>query len=259
VDVLKRAASQDVESVAALLADHSVFSCFSEEFMAPPFIDRHLKWIPRNDVLYEVGGAAEECYLICSGRVGLLSEGPWGRPCLLTVKSRGAVVGDLSLFDHAPRTSTARALEPSLILVIPYQVMHKNLLDHPEATWRVLGAYAARIRAYDDRLAEALNLDLMNRLARRLLEISHGQAEFALDITQEEIASHVGASRERTNKALAALQRCGILTIDNHHLYRICDPDKLARLALQRSDDRSNTERLSNDPSPVRSDLIKRS
>ena len=256
MDVLKCAEGDGVGTVLALVASHPVFSCFSGELMTPTFIGSHLKHYPKHGILYRHNTQAEDCFLICSGRIGLLTEGPWGSPCMLGIKSRGAVVGDLSLFDHSVRTSTAKALEPSLVLVIPYDLLRKSLVENPELSWSVLGAYAARIRANDERLVEALNLDLINRLARRLLDISQGQEQFVLDITQEEIASLVGASRERTNKALITLQRCGAIAIDNHRIYRVLDPDKLVLLALKRRDDRTDAKRLTNHSGPVGSNII---
>ncbi|MCL5053485.1 Crp/Fnr family transcriptional regulator [Ferrimicrobium acidiphilum] len=259
MDVLVWAQAGDEENVLSLVRQHPVFSHFSEQFWTPHFIRHNLMLYRRGELLYEIDKVADACYLICSGRVGLLAGGTWGRPTMFAIKSRGNVVGDLSLFDNAPRTSTARALEPSLALTLPYDVVRANLTDNPAIACRILSAYATRIRASDQRLIEALNLDLINRLARLLLEIAQGLTEFELDVTQEEIASLVGASRERTNKALATLQRSGALTIHRHRVYRILDAEKLADLALQWSDDRAPTERLSDQSGPVGPDLVQSS
>jgi CRP-like cAMP-binding protein len=259
VDVLAWGQAGDEERVLSLVRQHPVFSHFSEELWTPHFIRHHLMFYRRGELLYEIDTPAEACYLICSGRVGLLAGGTWGRPTMFAIKSHGNVVGDLSLFDGAPRTSSAQALEPSVALTLPYDVMRANLAANPAIACRILSAYATRIRANDRRLVEALNLDLMNRLARLLFEIAQGAAEFELDVTQEEIASLVGASRERTNKALATLQRSGAITIHQHRVYRIIDPEKLAVLALQWSDDRAHSERLSDQARPIGPDLVQSS
>ncbi len=259
MDVLVWAQAGDEESVLSLVRQHPVFSHFSEQLWTPQFIRDNLNLYRRGELLYEIDKAADTCYLICSGRVGLLAGATWGRSTMFAIKSRGNVVGDLSLFDSAPRTSTARALEPSLALTLPYDIIRASIADNPAIASRILSAYATRIRANDQRLIEALNLDLVNKLARLLLEIAQGSTEFELDITQEEIASLVGASRERTNKALANLQRSGALEIHRHRIYRILDAEKLADLALQWSDDRTATERLSDQPGPIGPNLVQSS
>ncbi|MGC9154559.1 MAG: Crp/Fnr family transcriptional regulator [Ferrimicrobium sp.] len=257
--MLKWAGADDTAMAVSLLREHPVFSHFPGALCAPQFLDAHLLRRHRGETLYEIGTPGDECYLICSGRVGLLAAGPWGRPSLFAIKARGAVVGDLSLFDDAPRTSTAQVLETSAILTIPYPLLRESIASDPSLAQRVLSAYAARIRDNDDRLVEALNLDLINRLARRILEFAQGETEFVLNLTQEEIASLVGASRERTNKALGVLQRCGALEIRGHHLYRVLDLEKLTLLALQWGDDRCHTERLPDHTGPIGPNLVERS
>lgn len=259
MDVLTRAQAGDEERVLSLVRQHPVFSYFSEELWTSDFIRQHLLRYRHGDLLYEIDTPADACYLICSGRVGLIARGVWGRSTMFAIKSKGNVVGDLSLFDGAPRTSSAQALETSTALTLPYDIMRANLAANPAIACKILSAYATRIRANDQRLVEALNLDLINRLARLLLEIAKGASEFEFDLTQEEIASIVGASRERTNKALATLQRSGAITIHHHRIYRIVDPEKLAVLALQWSDDRADAKRLPDQAGPVGADLVQSS
>ncbi|WP_298208508.1 Crp/Fnr family transcriptional regulator [Ferrimicrobium sp.] len=257
--MLRLAQVDDVGTAVSLLRAHPVFSLFPDELWTPQFLGEHLLYRHRGENLYEIATPGDECYLICSGRVGLLSKDRWERLSLFAVKAKGAVVGDLSLFDDALRSSTSRALETSLILTIPYAIIRERMAQDLSLAQIILGAYAARIRASDDRIVEALNFNLISRLARRMLELAQGRTEFELSLTQEEIASLVGASRERTNKALATLQRCGALEIHGHHLYRVPDPAKLSVLALQRSHDRRNAKRLPDHSGPIRSDLVERS
>ena len=63
----------------------------------------------------------------------------------------------------------------------------------------------------DGVLADSVFLDVTGRTAKRLLEIAGDQDEFALPVTQEELAGMVGASRERVNKAIASFIRLGWL------------------------------------------------
>jgi len=219
-------------TVRHVLMNHPIFGAFESSIWATLAGGDDLLEVERGTILFERGTRATECFVVHSGRIGLISPDPWQRPCMIAIKSPGDVVGDLSLFDDTPRTSTARVLEHSVVIRVPYAVLHAALMRQPEIAFRILGVYARQIRYVEQQLLEALNLDLLNRLARRLLDIARGQHEFDLDITQEEIASLVGASRERTNKALAALQRAGALRIRGHH-YEITDEEKLRLLALR--------------------------
>ena len=66
---------------------------------------------------------------------------------------------------------------------------------------------AGRLRNTDAALADSVFLDVTGRTAKRLLELAGDADEFALPITQEELAGMVGASRERVNKAIASFVR----------------------------------------------------
>ena len=89
---------------------------------------------------------------------------------------------------------------------------------------------ARRLRNMDAVLADSVFLDVTGRTAKRLLELAGDADEFALPITQEELAGMVGASRERVNKAIASFIRLGwIEQIDRR--YRITNREQLTRRA----------------------------
>ncbi|NIO00408.1 MAG: helix-turn-helix domain-containing protein, partial [Anaerolineae bacterium] len=63
-------------------------------------------------------------------------------------------------------------------------------------------------------------LDVYRRVACKLLELAegHGVAEaeevrISVPLTQQELATMVGATRESTNKALAAFRRQGLIRL----------------------------------------------
>ena len=86
---------------------------------------------------------------------------------------------------------------------------------------------AGRIRNMDEALADSVFLDVTGRTAKRLLELSNGNDEFTLPLTQEELAGMVGASRERVNKAISSFIRLGWLEQTDRR-YKIVQRDRLA-------------------------------
>ena len=79
----------------------------------------------------------------------------------------------------------------------------------------------------DEALADSVFLDVTGRTAKRLLELSNGNDEFTLPLTQEELAGMVGASRERVNKAISSFIRLGWLEQTDRR-YKIVQRDRLA-------------------------------
>jgi CRP-like cAMP-binding protein len=73
-------------------------------------------------------------------------------------------------------------------------------------------------------------LDVTGRTAKRLLAMAGDADEFALPVTQEELAGLVGASRERVNKAIAAFVRLGWLA-QTERRYRVVNRERLEQRA----------------------------
>jgi CRP-like cAMP-binding protein len=136
----------------------------------------------------------------------------------------------MPLFDDGDRSASARALERSVLLRIPYEPVRQALDEDPQLLWTVVSLLAQRLRATDDALVDAVLLDVTGRTAKRLLELAGDASEFQLPITQEELAGLVGASRERVNKSIAAFIRLGwIEQMDRR--YRIVQRDRLEQRA----------------------------
>jgi len=79
----------------------------------------------------------------------------------------------------------------------------------------------------DEALSDSVFLDVTGRTAKRIIELSEGNDEFSMPVTQEELAGMVGASRERVNKAIASFVRLGWLEQHDRN-YRILQRNELA-------------------------------
>ena len=185
--------------------------------------------LARNSLLFAEGDDAADLYLVQRGRVAIVRRAADGRESVVALMERGDVFGELSLFDGGGRSAGAKAIEPSELVAVPYDVARRALVDDPRALWAVLGLLAARLRSTDDALAASMFLDVPGRTARRLLELAPGEG-FSPPVTQEELAAMVGASRERVNKAIASFARLGWLQQADRR-YRVLDRPRLEERA----------------------------
>lgn len=184
----------------------------------------------RNEVLFDQGDPADSLYGVRTGRVAITLRSPDGRESVLTLMEPGDLFGDMPIFDGEPRSAGARALESSELLCVPYPAIRAVLEARPALLWSVVATLSRRLRSTDAALADSVFLDVTGRTAKRLLELAGDADTFSLPITQEELASLVGASRERVNKAISAFVRLGWLDqVDKR--YRIANRAELARRA----------------------------
>lgn len=180
----------------------------------------------RGDVLFGEGDESDRLYVTLSGRIAMVNRSVDGRESVVALMEDGDLFGEMPLFDGQKRSTDARALEPSTALSIPYAPLQKIYEDDPKQLWRVVALLANRLRAMDGVLADSVFLDVTGRTAKRLLEIAGDADEFALPVTQEELAGMVGASRERVNKAIASFIRLGWLE-QRDRRYAILKRDQL--------------------------------
>ena len=186
--------------------------------------------LQRGDVVFSEGAVAEHLYVMEDGIVAIVSRSEDGRESVFALMERGDLFGEMGLLDGLGRSAEARALEPSQLISIPYEVVRREFDAQPMLLWGVVGLLAGRLRTMDEALADTMFLVVTGRTAKRLLELGGDLDEFVLPITQEELASMVGASRERVNKAIASFVRLGWID-QSERRYCILDRDQLTRRA----------------------------
>jgi CRP-like cAMP-binding protein len=109
------------------------------------------------------------------------------------------------------------------------------MADRPEIAEQLLRVLARRLRRTNNSLADLIFSDVPSRVAKQLLQLAQrfgtqegGALRVTHDLSQEEIAQLVGASRETVNKTLAdfadrgwiRLQGKSVLIPDSEHLAR---------------------------------------
>jgi CRP/FNR family cyclic AMP-dependent transcriptional regulator len=168
--------------------------------------------------------------VVVSGRIAISNKSIDGRESMMALMERGDLFGEMPLFDGLGRSTEARALEPSAVVVVGYDPVQRIYEERPALLWSVVALLSQRLRVTDSALADSVFLDVTGRTAKRLLELAGDQDEFTLPVTQEELAGMVGASRERVNKAIASFLRLGWLD-QRDRRYRIVDREQLTRRA----------------------------
>lgn len=172
----------------------------------------------RGQALFTEGDLAERVFIIERGWVMISSIAPNGREIVLGIRGPGDVIGDLSALDGVARSASALAVGDVEATVAPGSALARALSDAGTAM-ELLRVLAARLRDADRKRLEFAALDTLGRVALRLQELGErfGEEtdegiEVELPLSQEQLASWCGASREATVKALAALRSLGCVT-----------------------------------------------
>ncbi len=193
--------------------------------------------LPRGDVLFHEGEPGERLFVITAGKIKLGRTSSDGRENLLTVLGPGEMFGELSLFDPGPRTATATAVSDAQLVGLGNADLQTWLTGRPEVARHLLQALARRLRRTNDSLADLVFSDVPGRVAKALLDLSRRFGRqtdagvlVAHELTQEELAQLVGASRETVNKALADFAGRGWIRLEARAVV-LLDVDRLGRRA----------------------------
>jgi CRP/FNR family transcriptional regulator, cyclic AMP receptor protein len=192
---------------------------------------------PRGQALFTEGDVGERVFMIEKGWVTLRTHGPDGEEMILALRGPGEVVGEMSAFDGAPRTATAVAVGEVRAIVAPARTISGVLERDVAAANEFAHILARRLRESDRQRLEYTVLDTLGRVARRLLDLAERFGKqtdegikVELPLSQEELASWCGASRESTVKALRTLREVGSITT-GRRVVTVRDPEALRRHA----------------------------
>ncbi len=192
---------------------------------------------PRAHVIFAEGEPGDRLYIIVSGKVKIGRRSGDGRENLLAVFGPSDMFGELSIFDPGPRTSTATTVTELRAVTMDRAALHEWIGKRPEIADQLLRVIARRLRRTNNMLADLIFTDVPGRVAKALLQLAQrfgsqeaGMLRVTHDLTQEEIAQLVGASRETVNKALADFAHRGWLRLEGKSVL-IQEPDRLARRA----------------------------
>jgi CRP-like cAMP-binding protein len=191
--------------------------------------------ISKGSILFAEGDEGDHLYVIVEGKIKLGTSSGDGRENLLSILGPGEMFGELSLFDRNPRTSTATAVTDAKLLSLGQTKLIPWLTENPRVSLNLLASLAQRLRRTNEAVGDLVFSDVPGRVAKALIDLGERfgkQTDEGLlvnhDLTQEELAQLVGASRETVNKALADFAGRNWLKLDGRAVL-ITDLERLSK------------------------------
>lgn len=177
--------------------------------------------LKRGESLFHEGDSGDRLYIIVDGKIKLGHLAADGRENLIAILGPREILGELSLFDLGSRSTTATAVAPTKLVSLSHKDMMGFIETHPQLAKQMLRSLAQRLRKTNDQMADLVFADVPGRVAKELLNLAKQFGErtqegiyVAHELTQEEIAHLVGASRETVNKSLAEFLSRGWIRLE---------------------------------------------
>lgn len=175
------------------------------------------RYSARQVVVWE-GETGGSLFLSLTGYFKAITTGSDGKEMLLSVMGPGEVFGELSVLDGQPRSASVVTLEPGELASIERPALFELMATSPRLAIGLIEVLAQRVRTLTKRYETISTLDVPQRLAQVLVSLAqkHGQPDgsrvrIPVRLSQSDLGSMVGATRESVNKQLRKWTESGVL------------------------------------------------
>lgn len=173
-----------------------------------------------NQVIFQRGDEGSSLMAVLRGRVKISACSDDGKEIILTTLMPGDVFGEMSLIDGKERSADATALDTCTLLILHRYEFIPFLRQTPDVSILLLMQLCEKIR-HTNEIVETIGLHpIPARLARLLLKLSGEESSESpegrrvkLTLSQRELGSTIGATRESVNKQLRAWQKEGLIAM----------------------------------------------
>ena len=203
----------DASQIADVLAHSPVFAPLGQRERLELAARMRAKHFQRNEVIFHRDDPAGHVYLIASGTVKVSVPEEGGQEVVIALHRGGDVFGEISLFDEGPRSATVTAMTETMTFALANHDFMDVLRGSPDAMRQLLALLATRIRRSTGHIEDLVFLDLPGRLAKLLIDQSELFGSTVVSLTQEDLASFVGATRVAVNRVLVDLERRGAVKL----------------------------------------------
>jgi CRP-like cAMP-binding protein len=188
----------------------------------------------RGEVIRRRGDPGTGMVVIVSGRVRISLTSEDGREVTLTMLGPNEVLGEMTLLDGGECSADATAQEDCLLLLIERMQFLRLLRSNSDLCVHLMLVLVQRLRRANAALEDMALQDLPTRLGRVLLRLSGDCGvdrgcgmRIEVKLSQKDLGSLVGASREKVNRQLRLWEEEGIIGKDAGRLL-IRRPEALA-------------------------------
>jgi CRP/FNR family cyclic AMP-dependent transcriptional regulator len=188
------------------------------------------------ETLFYQGDPGNAIYIVESGTVRIYVHAEDGQEVSVVLNGPGDLFGEMSLLDQLPRSATVVAMEDTVLWMMDGQDFHRHLHASHQLSLNLMLTLTTRLRATTEAIKSLASLDVTRRIAKKLLSLALRQGiqtesgvRIGSRLTQSALASLISASRESTNRSLRALQRKGLIDMQEGYIV-ILQPEELSSL-----------------------------
>lgn len=179
-----------------------------------------LRQFPKNTVIVSQGDDTDSIYVIVKGKVDVFLHNDKGKEIIINTMGACESFGELAPLGGIPRQASIITTEDSIFGIISRQVFMDTLLVKPSVSMKIIDLLITRIQDLTEEVSSLALEDVYNRVVRVLYKHADevGDKLVTEKLTQQDIASRVGATREMVHRILKELKTGGYISIEGKHI-----------------------------------------
>jgi CRP/FNR family cyclic AMP-dependent transcriptional regulator len=193
------------------------------DLAAALFSQGHVVSLPAGQILFRAGAPGDGCYRLDEGLLKVTMASPETERAverILAILGGGALVGELSMLDGAPRSASVVAIRDSKLRFVSRAEFDEFARAHPDVYRHITLVLAGRLRAIDEALTATSFLTLKGRVARALFgladafgkDVGAGRVLINQKVSQRDLAAMAGIARENLSRILQDWMRRKLLS-----------------------------------------------
>ncbi len=207
------------------LSEIALFHNFSAEQLQWLSEVLRCKTFPAGKTIINAEQPGEAVYFILNGTVKVHLEQADGTDVLISILGAGDIVGEMSLLDNKTRSASVSTIETSNILWMDREAFQEALRTIPQITFNLTCILAKRLRHANGLIHALASREVESRIAYQIMifaelygkTTANGDIFIPIRLTQGDIASMIGASREHTNKVMVSYKERKYISVDNNY------------------------------------------
>ncbi len=207
-------------SITETLSKTSLFSGMEPDDIEVVVSQTVIKKFPKNTVIVGQGDETDSLYFIVQGKVDVFLHNDKGKEIIINTLGECESFGELAPLGGIPRQASIITTEDSTFGIISRQVFIDTLLSKPTISMRIIDLLITRIQDLTEEVSSLALEDVYNRVVRVLYKHADevGEKLITEKLTQQDIASRVGATREMVHRILKELKTGGYISIEGKHI-----------------------------------------
>jgi CRP/FNR family transcriptional regulator len=181
---------------------------------------KHATAYPEGALIFVEGQVPRGVYILCQGRVKLMTTNSEGRSLIVKIAQPGDILGLHAVVSGKPYELTVETLQPSQLAYVSREDFLRFLKTHGDACLQAAQQLSQDCQsAYDVIRSIGLSHSVSEKMARLLLQWSadaklrDGAIRLKLSLTHEEMAQLIGTSRETVTRTLSQFKKQRVLEL----------------------------------------------